>query len=173
MNKNIKSANIKIFPTSKRDSAYQAQARLITESNIINIVNRLVDKDSFVIKYDKDKGDIDFNIHGYWVHVDDIINKLSLASSDTNIYAKIKIDTIQSETQPEFNMINGKDINTVYTGVEFVSTPPSTATNTYFLHLLEKVGSTWQVPEDSWVKFTTSATTRSVTIDDGDLDPVQ
>ena len=35
----LESDNIQIFPTSNRNSAYQAQARLMTETNIINIVN--------------------------------------------------------------------------------------------------------------------------------------
>ena len=178
----LESDKIQIFPTSNRDSAYQAQARLMTESNIINIVNRLVDKDSFIINH-KDTS-IDFNIHGYWIHVPDIVPvTLSIQQefpNATSIYAKITINTTQSGTQPEFKTINGTDTEAagggqIYTGVEFVTTKSSSGdTGTpYYLHLLEKVGNTWQVPEDSKVRFTTGAETRSVTIDDGDLDPVQ
>lgn len=175
----LESDNIQIFPTSNRNSDYQAQARLMTETNIINIVNRLVNKDSFIINH-KGKS-IDFNIHGYWIHVTDI-NPVILSIQQefpdaTSIYAKITINTTQSGTQPEFKIIDGIDKEAadggqIYTGVEFVTTT-SSSDNTgtpYYLHLLEKINSSWQIPEDSRVKFTTDAETRSITIDDGDLD---
>lgn len=175
----LESDNIQIFPTSNRNSAYQAQARLMTETNIINIVNRLVNKDSFIINH-KGKS-IDFNIHGYWIHVPDINQVIISIQKEfpnaTSIYAKIKIKTITADTSPEFKIIDGIDEEAadggqIYTGVEFVTTT-SSSDNTgtpYYLHLLEKINSSWQIPEDSKVKFTTDAETRSVTIDDGDLD---
>lgn len=160
---NLESGKIKIFPTPNRGTDYQPQARLVTEFNLTNIVNRLVDKESFVISYKNNK--ITFNIYGYWVEADFTDNPSLLTG---NLYARIQVlDT------NNFAELNGGDTEAAkYEGVTFLTDNRelSTAADGYHsLKLLEN----GKVPEDSWVKFTTSATTRSVTIDDGDLDPVQ
>ena len=44
-----KSDKIRVFPSSKRDDAYDRNARLNTEHNLISLVNRLTGSKSFVI----------------------------------------------------------------------------------------------------------------------------
>lgn len=164
----LQSENISIFPTPNRGTTYQPQARLVTEFNLTNIVNRLVDKESFVISYKNNK--ITFNIYGYWVEAD-FSNMSSLLEASV-LYARIKVigsDFIELDGTDEKDT-SSAEVKYVYKGVDFLTENPGTDAGGYHsLKLLEN----GKVPEDSWVKFTTSATTRSVTIDDGDLDPVQ
>lgn len=163
---NLQSSKISIFPTPDRST--DPQARLITEFNLVNIVNRLVDKDSFVISYDNTptdtKNKITFNIHGYWIEAD-------LKGSDLdkgNLYASISI-TSKSNTNPFVELIGQDSSSGTYTGVKFSTDPFGGDDAKYSLQLLAG----GKVPEDSKVRFTTGTETRSVTIDDGDLDPVQ
>ena len=161
---NLQSSKISIFPTPDRST--DPQARLITEFNLVNIVNRLVDKDSFVISYDdtpdsnSNQNKITFNIHGYWIEAD-------LKDSDLdkgNLYASISI-TSKSNTNPFAELIGQDSSSGTYTGVKFSTDPFKGDDAKYSLQLLAG----GKVPEDSWVKFTNS-NHRSVTIDDGDLD---
>lgn len=175
---NLKSEKIHVFPTPNRGTDYQPQARLVTEFNLTNIVNRLVDKDSFVISYDDtpagNENNITFNIHGYWIKAD---LKESGLSTDSDLYARIQVkgsDFIELYgTDEEYTSDNDKYYK--YTGVEFLTSDPGVDAGGYYsLKLLEKVkvndSWSWQVPADSCVRFTTNASTRSVIIDDGDLD---
>lgn len=165
---NLKSDRISIFPTPNRVATYQREARLITESNLINIVNRLVDKDSFVISYTAAQNKITFNIHGYWIEAD--LTQSDLLTGDS-LYARIQVIASEGSAFTELQGSDTDGINSTYSGVEFLTEYSGVDADGYYsLKLLEKVGDTWQVPEDSWVKFTTNATTRSITIDDGDLD---
>lgn len=174
---NLDSNKVKIFPTPNRGVGYQPQARLVTEFNLTNIVNRLVNKDSFVISYDNTPNGIEnkitFNIHGYWIEADLKDSGLSITG---NLYAGIttKDNTVTSTTETgvestKFTELVGTDDSGKYTGVIFDINPITNAG--YSLKLLEK----GQVPADSVVKFTTGISTtnipnRSITIDDGDLD---
>ena len=161
----LQSENISIFPTPNRGTNYQPQARLVTEFNLTNIVNRLVDKESFVISYKNNK--ITFNIYGYWVEAD--FSKMSSLLEASVLYARIKVtgsDFIELDGTDEKD-ISSTEVKYLYKGVEFLTEKPGIDAGGYHsLKLLEN----GKVPEDSWVKFTTSATTRSITIDDGDLD---
>lgn len=172
---NLDSNKVKIFPTPNRGVGYQPQARLVTEFNLTNIVNRLVDKDSFVISYDNTpnavENKITFNIHGYWIEANLKDSGLSITG---NLYAGIttKDNSVTSTTEAgvesttKFTELVGTDDDSgKYTGVIF-DINPITTNVTYSLKLLEN----GQVPADSWVRFKTDASTRSVTIDDGDLD---
>lgn len=160
---NLQSSKISIFPTPDRST--DPQARLITEFNLVNIVNRLVDKDSFVISYDNTpaatENKITFNIHGYWIEAD-------LKGSDLdkgNLYASISI-TSKSSINPFAELIGQDSSSGTYTGVKFSTDPFKGDDAKYSLQLLAG----GKVPEDSKVRFTTGTETRSVTIDDGDLD---
>lgn len=170
---NLESSKISIFPTPNRGT--DPQARLITEFNLVNIVNRLVDKESFVISYDNTPAGIEnniiFNIYGYWIKANLKNNSLLTNASNSSLYARIQVKKLSNS---DFTELQGEDKNNTYSGVEFLAGNPGTDSDGWHsLKLLEKVSGTWQVPEDSKVRFTTGTQTRSVTIDDGDLDPVQ
>lgn len=177
----LQSENISIFPTPNRGTNYQPQARLVTEFNLVNIVNRLVDKESFVISYDNTPAGIEnniiFNIYGYWIKANLKDNSLLTNASNSLLYARIKVvgsDFIELDGTDEKDTSSTEastEVKYLYKGVDFLTENPGPDAGGYHsLKLLEKVGSTWQVPEDSWVRFTTGTETRSVTIDDGDLD---
>lgn len=160
---NLRSNRISIFPTPNRGT--DPQARLITEFNLVNIVNRLVDKESFVISYIAAQNKITFNIHGYWIEAD--LTESGLLTGNA-LYARIRVDALEGSA---FTELQGEDINGTYSGVDFLTGDPGTDAGGYYsLKILEKVDDEWQIPEDSKVKFTTNANTRSITIDDGDLD---
>ena len=168
----LQSENISIFPTPNRGTNYQPQARLVTEFNLVNIVNRLVDKESFVISYDNTPAGIEnniiFNIYGYWIKANLKDNSLLTNASNSSLYARIQVKKLSNS---DFTELQGEDKNNTYSGVEFLARNPGTDSDGWHsLKLLEKVSGTWQVPEDSKVRFTTGTQTRSVTIDDGDLD---
>lgn len=173
----LQSENISIFPTPNRGTNYQPQARLVTEFNLVNIVNRLVDKESFVISYDNTPAGIEnniiFNIYGYWIKANLKDNSLLTNASNSLLYARIKVvgsDFIELDGTDEKDT-SSAEVKYVYKGVDFLTENPDTDAGGYHsLKLLEKVNGTWQVPEDSKVRFTTGTQTRSVTIDDGDLD---
>lgn len=159
---NLESNKISIFPTPNRGATYQPQARLVTEFNLTNIVNRLVDKESFVISYENNE--IIFNIYGYWIKAD--LTQSDLLTGES-LYARIQVIAPEDS---DFIELQGGDADGKYSGVEFLTEYSGTDSGGWHsLKLLEKVNDTWQVPEDSWVKFTNSKH-RSVTIDDGDLD---
>jgi hypothetical protein len=45
----VGSDKIKVFPCGNRDPKYNRDSKYTTEHNLISMVNRLVDRDSFVI----------------------------------------------------------------------------------------------------------------------------
>lgn len=178
---NLESSKISIFPTPNRGTNYQPQARLVTEFNLVNIVNRLVDKESFVISYDNTPAGIEnniiFNIYGYWIKANLKDNSLLTNASNSLLYARIKVvgsDFIELDGTDEKDTSSTEastEVKYLYKGVDFLTENPGPDAGGYHsLKLLEKVSGTWQVPEDSKVRFTTGTETRSVTIDDGDLD---
>lgn len=169
----LNSSAIDVFPTTKRSVAYRS-ARLLTEENIVNIVNRLLDVDSFVMTpvYEASKP-FDINIHGYYIHINNIDNLTESFSSSNSVYASIKIvkdndylelsgtDTLLPDIQSE---------ETVYDGVSFSdSEPTAVAEGEYYLKILEKKGNTWSIPFDSQYKYS-GAKFKVTEIDSGVLE---
>ena len=176
----IESENIKMYPTSHRDVNKDKFANLSTEFNISNLINRLVDKDSFVVKWANSDNIITFNIHGYWFEVKLNSELLSNASNVSNLYAAIQIKTIESgysDGLPVLSNIKENSItalddndNDEFQGIIFANDENYLGVNiNYSLHLLTKINDVWVVPENSKVKFTTNETTKSITIDDGEI----
>ena len=100
----ISSDNILVFPCGRRHSDYDITARLTTEYNLVSIINKLVDRESFIVT------DVDFtsgitaenettlfcfNIGGYLFTTTpkDIFDAVK-DSSATNIYAYINKNTL-------------------------------------------------------------------------------
>ena len=70
MSNYIASGNISVFPATKRGEAYIKKSRLMSEENLVGIINRLVDKEAFCIT--KEYGSnlpFEFNIFGYYFKV--------------------------------------------------------------------------------------------------------
>ena len=177
----IKSNAINVFPCANRGTAYNLQSRLTSEYNLTNIINQLIDTDSFVISNNLSNG-ISFNIHGYYFSVSDYTSITTLDSSWTDVYATITISSDVLVDGVIFNEliatrtagIGASDSldndQTEFTGVAF-SNSPAEGDNTYSLHILHRdsTGSSWYIPPESTVKFVTNSTRRSIKIDDGEL----
>lgn len=124
----IESKKIKVYPTSKRGSTIDLNSRYNSEQNIISVVNRLADKDSFIIEgitkkaattlvEQLNKGEEGtpqlysgkLNIHGYYFDIIQDID-ISLAVEDVEDKSGKLICGIQIQKyKEEFNELVGLD----------------------------------------------------------------
>lgn len=160
------SSNIFVFPTTKREQVSRS-SRLLTEKNIVDIVNKLVDVESFVITrgYMYGSGSpIDFNIYGYYFNIsnfDDVVDAVTdgeTISRSSCIWANIIINKIG-----DYDELYGTDENGEYSGVIFTFNNPLTNSNgrgiIKKLKLVEFTSndqSSAFVPDSSLVKFVSS-----------------
>lgn len=124
--------DISVFPSAKRSQAKPEQ-RLLSEKNIVGLVNKLLDNESFVIR--KDNSSIQFSINGYYFECTD-----SRVLGTAPLYAKISL------TNGE---LDGQDVDGDYEGVAF-SDSADQGEYTYVLQLLDSNGN---VPKDSDWKY--------------------
>lgn len=175
----ISSNKINVFPSGNRSEDYP-YAKLPTEFNLTNIINRLTDVDSFVVNKEYSSNGIvnplEFNIMGYYFKVDaDAVTTLTSTTFPSGpIYGTIKLNDISvgGYTFRELqNTTSGTtlDVGTEFQGITFGTTASSTS-GEYSLKLLEKVNSVWMIPQDSKIKFNTNSTSKSVVLDDGILE---
>lgn len=140
-----------VFPST---NSSDPKEKIITEYNICNIVNRLVDRDAFVISATSEgsKLSISFNIHGYIFSTDNLWDETlpSDVNKGTAVYALLNVTQATSGNSPYWD---------TYAELEFKKDKPESGT---YLQLWDGK----EVPRESWVKFNNS----SVYIDDGDLD---
>jgi hypothetical protein len=152
------SSNIAVFPTTKRESSDRS-ARLLTEQNLVDIVNRLLDVKSFVITKDFNfNGIFEFNIYGYFFRISnigDIINgliNLELSNgvtldSNSAIYANI-----HTFTTGDYEELYGSDENGMYDGVIFTLNDHLSNTDKW-LKILDYSTGSWNIPIESLSKF--------------------
>lgn len=181
----ISSSNITVFPCANRGGSYNMYSRMTSEYNLTNIVNQLLDVDSFVITPSlSDQSEISFNIHGYYFTVSDYTNITSLEGlqSAKDIYACIVVNTETSQQSnlqyQELNVFNSSgtpgginldnSADSTFRGV-FFNTSAIEGVGVYCLHILTQVDGEWQIPQESTVKFITNSNKVSVSIDDGVL----
>lgn len=187
----IKSSSISVFPCANRgkfgDTNFNLQSRLTSEYNLTNIINQLVDENSFVIS-PSDTSEpvntsepISFNINGYYFKIDSIENAIGEFSNSDNLYASIQLmttnvpgfgDMIELSATGDSDEVAGDSGQTlddaVFTGLDISDELPS-GLNVYSLHILKKDGGSWYVPPESTIRFITDNKRRSVKIDDGEL----
>ena len=88
----ISSDNIQVFPTSRRSDAYDRNARLTTEQNLVSMINRLTGINSFIINGLSVSGSTihkgSCNINGY---IFNITNDIDVSSIKTGGYIYFKI----------------------------------------------------------------------------------
>ena len=172
----LASTKIEVFPSTKRGS-YQPSARLMSEASLVNIVNKLIDTDGFVVTPDEDvvttnsSGTItgqvtdkpfEFNIKGYYFRIGQLSYLLDKFSGASNIYARIHLNTADNYIE-----LAEQDDDGEYRGLEFTNTEPNETANYYYIWLLAKQNGYWVVPIDSRVKFVYDF---AVGVDGGDLD---
>ena len=66
----LDSNKIKVFPCGGRNINYDPLARLTTEQNLISIINRLVDMDSFIVTTHASNQEMDNSIEEYIFNID-------------------------------------------------------------------------------------------------------
>ena len=164
---NISSDYIKVFPSVKRNIAKDSTARFTTEYNLVNLINRLTNKRSFVIDItDGQNGApafLSFNIDGYYFELNSngcqSLTDSALAAYKNDIYAQIVYATNNSGS---INQIAGDNSSSgAFEGVKFVNEEPTSGAS--YLHILTKVNNKWMLPDDGKIN-------RIFSIDDGDLD---
>lgn len=159
-----------VFPSARRVNK-QASARLMSESSFVNIINKLIETDGFVITPEIDEApgylseeSFEFNIHGYYFkveHAQDIINLFDSNTNVNSIYANIYLDK-----NGNFYELKGQDYDSngswVYQGVTFSDTNLSESSGQdkadYSLLLFNRESDTygslqWVVPIESRIKF--------------------
>lgn len=157
------SNNVNVFPSTRRIYSQDFSARLMTESAISRIINKLVEVDGFVISntVPTSAGDVfEFNIYGYYFQIKNILSVTAQLSSATKLYATIRINHTDNAFY-ELYVANEAGSSSTFNGITFTdtgSTPNDTSTDMYkTLLLLEKSGDTWIIPEQSKIKFNRSA----------------
>lgn len=184
MSNYLPSNGIKVFPCGGRDSADDPLARLTTEYNLVHIINRLVDKKSFIVTpYDQGEdisnmeNEYMINIGGYLFIIQkgpkSILERIApFSNNDTYVIAKISLQKYDDaywqlapyDDESPTAILDRTD--ECFYGIKFeASSTPSTAPNT--LTLFETNGSQWFEYEDSKIKFINDGKSRSVSIDDG------
>ena len=166
----IPSEQITVFPTTRRLTKQQ-DARLMTEKSLVGIINQLIDKDGFIItkkeslvntENDDDfDPEFEFNIHGYYFHVDHMsyITGLFNESNSLSIYAYIVLDTGNGYTEllGQDDTLGNPDNDALskYKGVTFTDTEPTVEDNKYSLKIFERssASSDWTCPEISFYKY--------------------
>ena len=155
---NLPSGNVDVFPCVGRTVATKRSARLVSERMLTSLVNNLLDKDSFVISFDSGNSNtVQFNLYGYFFSIklgsiEDLLGK-----DATRVYASITL--VNTDT---FAQISGQDSDESgggqYTGLLLSDSeqksPSVTGGKLHSILLLEKTNNTWDVPQDSYVKYT-------------------
>ena len=148
------SNQIKVFPTSRRNNDFDRQARFNTESNLVNIINRLVKQPSFIIEgFEYTAGKMNpgkCNIGGYYFNFE---TPTDLPSGAGNlIYFEISTETING-----YEEINGGDDGGKYTGLEIKRGNFSEITNSNkILPILHDSGSGWEIVKMSQLSYSVS-----------------
>ena len=114
----LPSTQIEVFPSTKRGS-YQKSARLLSESNLVGLINQLLDVDSFVITSAYNATEpFEINIGGYYFSTTtnalDITGLFSIANNGQSIVASIQIQSLSDgiyelvgqDSNGEYNALN-------------------------------------------------------------------
>lgn len=183
----LDSRRVKLFPSAYRGNTetieYDPEAKLTTEYNLTTIINRIVDKDSFVIsrKIEDDKDILKCSIHGYYFSIDltdesstNGTNPLTDFTNAKQIYATIKLQNVEGTYTPGtsstkyslLSLANQKsstlnildDDKDGFVGLNLSDTK-SNLIGTYSLLILywDDIKKSWSIPEESKLKISTDS----------------
>ena len=151
----VKSNKIKVFPTTKRSDEADRNARLMSEQNLISIVNRLTGLKSFIIHMPSISSvtnsitiptNSEFNIGGYYFKFID--NKTITIDSDTKeIGLKINTVTTDNFTELQGNDSSGKNGN--YSGLQITTSNTIGDVSETYLPIIRKTNGNWDIISDS------------------------
>ena len=151
----VKSNKIKVFPTTKRSDEADRNARLMSEQNLISIVNRLTGLKSFIIHMPSISSetnsitiptDSEFNIGGYYFKFID--NQTITINNDTKeIGLQINTVTTGNFTELQGNDSSGKDGN--YSGLTITLSTENKQVSETYLPIIRKNSNKWEIISDS------------------------
>lgn len=162
---NVASNQITVFPSTRRGT-YQLSARQLSELRISGLINQLIDKEGFIITTEEDyspESPFEFNLKGYYFRASSAQVIQNSITTGNNIYANIKLDTIQGTDYTE--LVGQDDTHAsipddagIYYGISFTSTP-ITDEGYYNLHLFTRDSSSspWKLVLNSYYKFESSS----------------
>ena len=153
----IKSNKIKVFPTTKRSDEADRNARLMSEQNLISIVNRLTGLKSFIIHMPSISSgtnsitiptDSEFNIGGYYFKFIDN-QTIAIDGNTKEIGLQINTVTTGNFTELQGNDSNGKDGN--YSGLTITTsnTIGDVDVSETYLPIIRKTNGNWDIISDS------------------------
>ena len=162
--KYIKSDQINVYPTTTRDDDLDRNSRLQSEQNLISIINRLVDKDAFIIDgFDiAPSGNIlkpgSCNIHGYYFNITNEILLTDYFAANTwaendIIYFRISVKQVTNNSLT-LNELQGLDQGVGdsrrYSGLELIKLaagsdlPKADGLDTYYyLPIIQYKNNAW------------------------------
>lgn len=163
----LQSTKIEVFPSTKRGTN-QKSARLLSESNLVGLINQLLDVDSFVITSVYNESAVfEMNIGGYYFkttgNVTDITGLFPAANNGQSIVATIQVqplsdgiyELIGQDSAGEYKSLKFELATTSSTNIRTTNTVSDVTT--YTLRILDKIGGVWVIPSASQFKFTTKS----------------
>ena len=191
----INSNNIEVFPCGGRFEKFDPLARFTTEYNLVSLINRLVDKNSFIVTNIEDHVNMadsqelfQFNIGGYLFTVKTgfkgILKSLEGTGTGKYIIAKINVQNYANYMQlapyssvssniESYNpniLDESENDNSQFFGVYFEYSASWVENSNTSLTLFENKNNGWYCYQDSKVKFETTKDGRnSIRIDDGEI----
>lgn len=100
----LNSVNVRLYPSAFRGNNFNPEAKLNTEENITSLVSRLSSRDGFVLSntWVSSTGGIAnsntfiFSLHGYIFEISNLASTLDSFSTNTSIYAHIRVGSMNS-----------------------------------------------------------------------------
>lgn len=152
----VQSNAIKVFPTTKRSDEVDRNARLMSEQNLISIVNRLTGLKSFIINIPPEitinassitiPTNSEFNIGGYYFK----FIQPQIITFDNNI-KEIGLQ-ITTATSGDFTELQGNDPDGTkgnYSGLKIITSATPGNVSSEYLPIIRKYGSNWAIINDS------------------------
>ena len=150
----IESNKIKVFPTTKRSDEADRNARLMSEQNLISIVNRLTGLKSFIIhmpSISSGNNSItiptgsEFNIGGYYFK---FIDNQTIAIDSNTKEIGLQISTVTTDNFTELQG-NDNDLNGKYSGLKITTSNTIKDVSETYLPIIRKTKGNWNIISDS------------------------
>lgn len=169
---------VRVFPSARR-VGHEITSRNFTETNIINLITSLVDKDSFVVSPNSADNSASnwsysssitliFCIGGYYFEITDTVKNIVEAAGgsdeqNSTVWVSINLTDVSDLVGKE---LSGQDDNNEYKGLTLTNTEP---TSGFYrkLKILTKVDTKYKVPTESYIKINASSVNNSNMIIDG------
>ena len=100
----LNSVNVRLYPSAFRGNNFNPEAKLNTEENITSLVSRLSSRDGFVLSNTwvsytggiANSNTFIFSLHGYIFEISNLASTLDSFSTNTSIYAHIRVGSMNS-----------------------------------------------------------------------------